>query len=112
MRPHDLAHQPLLADQRLRRIHPDQSELLDELLVLLADQTLEPRERDFGVRRESEVEASLVVLQLRTAATDASDGLGQRHVEVERERRLHGERVELPEPLTVDTANRIARERR
>ena len=94
VRAHDLAHLLLLVDQRAGGVDADEAELVDQVVVLAADETLELAKGGVGVRAETEVLAGFVELDLGSADQDASDGLVERDVEIEGDGGRHGERVQ------------------
>ncbi len=107
MRAHDFAHALLLVDQAFGRVHAHQAKFADDALVFGADQPLEQLERFIGIAAKPEVKAGFVVLQLRPADRDTLHRLVERHVEVERQRRWHGERVQAAQPRAIDPAHGI-----
>ena len=103
----DLAQLRLLRNERVGRVDPADVELLAERLILIHDPALEDAERFEDVLAQPHVEAGLVVLDRLPRRRDPRDRFLQGHVEIERQRRRHRERVQIAHPAAVDAARRI-----
>src|SRR5262245_54736817 len=107
---HELAHLVLLSLDVFRRIHRNELELVDDLLVLGQDIRLEDTEAFGHVRRQVHVHAGFVILELCAGASKES---GYSHFDwdliVEGHVWCDGEAVELPNPFRRHTADHVTR---
>ena len=108
----ELAIEALLFGDAAGRVNHAQVEFVHQAVVLVEHLALEHAKAFDEIVAPPHVHAGFVEFQLHAAGEQAVDRHVHRHPKVHREIRPDREAVQLANPLAVDTAGGIARERR
>src|SRR5262245_38486047 len=103
------AHLVLLFGNILRRIHRDEAELIDNLVILGQDTRLEDTETFRDVRAQVHVHSGFVIFELSASPSDQTSNCNfDRHLEIEGHIRLDRKAIELANPFGGHPADDIS----